>query len=282
MADAATAGIELAKDGLPSIPGMLAGRTRKLASLGGEYLNLAFGWLPLLRDVDKMLLTAQAMEKYLDQLIRDNGRLVRRRRQLSSTKDTSSKVTNYTRLGAFYPSMTSTFGGVPGSSSSILEEKWTIRTRWFVGAFRYHIPGYGGKDTRWIDSLRRRIWGIDMTPQILWNVMPWSWFADYFANFGDLMTNVSRNAVGHPVAEYAYVMETVETGTRITARGWLPAGTAGGAANKPYMLTSSFTTTVIEKGRVAASPYGWGVTYDGLSDFQKAILTALGISRARF
>jgi hypothetical protein len=39
------------------------------------------------------------------------------------------------------------------------------------------------------------------------------------------------------------------------------------------------STTV--KQRLPATPFGFGLTFDGLSTKQKAILTALGITRVR-
>lgn len=280
LADAAVAAKELASEGLPTVPGALYRRLRQFRSLGKEYLNVVFGWQPFLNDVNKMVDTAEKMNQHLDQIARDHGRKVRRRRSLGGSKTGTSTVQIRPHMSAFNPSLTTTAGGVPNSQSWLTTETVTTERAWFVGAFRYYIPDFESGD--WIPRARRVLQGAHLTPEVLWNALPWSWMIDWFTNYGDVLANISENAVGHPVAEYAFVMKETVSITRVTAHGLLPSGNAGGQQNKPYALESYFETRVETRTRVPATPYGFGVTFDSLSARQIGILAALGLSRANF
>lgn len=283
-ADLIVAGAELLREGIPSIPGNLLRRLRNIRSVGGEYLNWNFGWAPLLSDIRKMYETYQSLNRQLDQIVRDNGHGIRRRRSLGNRTETTIKqsFTSSTTSGCWLPVVSG--GGYSGPATHQQVVKTTERI-WFAGRFRYYIPDIG--TDQWTRRATRALYGLNPSPEAIWALLPWSWLIDWFTNVGDVIGNLSNHAAENLTADYAFVMRTKGsseyrastfdwTGTTPAEerQGYVPIGPGSGSAMTVH--------ETIEKARIAATPYGFGVTYDGLSTYQTSILAALGISRARF
>jgi hypothetical protein len=120
-------------------------------------------------------------------------------------------------------------------------------------------------------EMAKRIYGIRVSPEVLWNLTPWSWAIDWVTNAGDVMSNISAFTSEGLVMRYGYVMET--TTTRITDTLRPTLGKYG-----PYTLKHSYGTTV--KVRRRATPYGFGLDPGTFSTYQWGIIAALGISKA--
>jgi hypothetical protein len=120
-----------------------------------------------------------------------------------------------------------------------------------------------------------------VTPEVVWNLLPWSWLIDWFTNIGDIVSNASSNAVDNLTADYAYVMRTQETVTNY--EGWSVVNGTGTPASSTYIPAGHYSSygfnRSITKSRFAASPFGFGTTFNGLSSYQLGIVAALGISR---
>lgn len=241
-------------------------RSKEFLNLGSEYLNVEFGWKPFIQDVLAMLEFNQKVRKRLSQLKRDNGKPVRRRGNVSSSKSTSSSTTS----GFLYPTLTSDFYTTypPGSRTVITSTSTRVT---FAAAFRYWIPDIDDAETE--DRLVRKLLGIRLTPSLLWELTPWSWLIDWFSSIGDILDNVSGNAADNLTAPYAYVMAHRINETSVTeSANFKQAGILS--------VTSSLKRQT--KQRQAASPFGFGLTSLDLSVKQKLILGALGISRSGF
>jgi hypothetical protein len=90
---------------------------------------------------------------------------------------------------------------------------------------------------------------------------------DWFANYGDVIFNISYLFGNSQVINYAYLMRTVTLTRKIE---WGSSSTLGG---------SGLEFSVVRKMRIRASPFGFGVNESDLSVTQRAILAALGITR---
>jgi hypothetical protein len=297
QAAAFVSGVELYNDGLPAIPlrsflrrhpvgrwGKLAfDYTKFMSKLGSEYLNVEFGWKPFVRDLQAIYSLMHNVDKQLAQIRRDNHRLIRRRAQVEDSTDSSEVV-----LGTHSATPNVGIMGAPPDWFALPAN--TIRTRttttkissWFAAAYMYHI-----RDTLPGGSWERRakavLFGALPTPDAVWNAVPWSWMIDWFTNFGDVISNLSPNAVDNLVAKYAYIMTHTNVTTCWTCvtsfTGKTPSSdvrVAGGS------YSTSTKRTVETKFRCSGSPYGLGVSYGSLSANQKTILAALGLSRSRF
>ncbi len=274
VAGLATALGEL-REGFPKVIGTdLFKKTGKPLSsrAGDEYLNYQFGWAPMVSDFKKWLNATRNSDKIWKQFQRDAGRHVRRRYYFPETTEV---ILDDAKAGQ---------PAKGGPASSFLWQDWTNswtlyrhvevkRRRWFSGAFIYYldVPSSGKK--AWDNDMQRlnKLYGVAITPEVIWNLTPWSWAADWFANTGDLLHNVSQFAQDGLVMPYGYMMETSVMTTTFRMRNVALYG------NTIPDLTQTFTDTV--KVRRRATPFGFGLDFDSFSQFQLSILAALGLSK---
>jgi hypothetical protein len=116
--------------------------------------------------------------------------------------------------------------------------------------------------------------GARLTPTALWNLAPWSWLVDWFSNASEVLQNFDAWMIDSQVLCYAYIMEhtlSTYTYTHIGNHSFHDA-----SVRAPQVTLVSETKT-----RQRATPYGFGLTWDGLSNLQKSILGALGLTRWR-
>jgi hypothetical protein len=273
-ADAATALAELLKEGLPNLVGsqFWQDRSRPARSAGSEYLNVEFGWKPLVNDITKFLSAVDRASTLMKQYERDAGRVVRRnfrfpiQRTRTETVGALSSLFLEPDASALYDS---------SNRGNLITIKETMVDRWFSGAFTYYLPsGYdsrNGMDRAAL--LAQEILGLDLTPEVLWNVAPWSWAVDWFTNTGDVVSNISDFGTDGLVLRYGYLMEH-------TINKWTYTNAKTGLKN-PAIRTSPISFIAETKSRRRANPFGFGLTDDDLSDRQKSIIVALGLSRGQ-
>jgi len=258
---------------LRNLPRLLHGRLKRFSDLGKRYLEVMFGWVPFVNDLLGMVETQRSLEKNLAQLVRDNGKGIRREGTLFET--TTKAETLQVGYGYVSPVTVTAFHG-PSSSQRRVRATTTTEKVWFSGRFRYWIPDVG--TVAWRRRAIRTLYGGDLTPKLVWDLVPWSWLVDWFTNVGDVIDNVSENAASNLTADYAYLM-----GSRISVRETTWTGLLRDPdTGRLEPVSCSATETASSKTRAAASPYGFGVTLSSLSGRQLAILGALGISRTRF
>jgi hypothetical protein len=234
----------------------LKSRTKVAKAAGGEYLNVEFGWKPLVSDLQNLANSVNESAAIWD-----------------AYKKGSSKKT---RVGYHFPEENDSLGytglhiPVPSNFTEGFLQGTTVQYRarktWFKGCFKYYIPepvGFSGKMAYW-QSQANRLLGVKLSPDTVWNLNPWTWAADWFANTGDLMTNVSNMGQDGLVLQYGYMMASEEVSTY-------------SVASKNGAVTSR-TRLVKRAKRIPASPYGFGVSLSTLTARQLAIITALGLS----
>lgn len=276
-AEALTSISETLKDGLPAMAGVSTWRDRTQISkgAGSEYLNAQFGWVPLISDVRAVADSYKKSAKILEQLQRDAGRRVRRRYEFPVERETTVVRHITSNGGAQLQSGNAV--ALDGSywsnhNGSLVQTRTIKRKTWFAGAFTYHMPA--GKTQ--MDKVLRayqmsdHLYGTGLTPDVLWNLTPWSWATDWFANTGDVLANISNAMLYGQVLPYAYVMEktTILDEHRTEAPGFILGSSA---------YTATVKTTV--QRRIRATPFGFGLTYDGLDAYQLSIMAALGLTR---
>lgn len=273
---------ELMREGLPSLIGASAWKDRfqSISSAGSEYLNVVFGWEPLVNDIKDVVSLQNKSRKIIQQYERDAGRLVRRQYEFPVIKEISEPVLVREATFPFWygnPGVKEinafTAQGYPNAARPMYAQHSTEVRRWFSGAFTYYIPSRYATRDRWEQASLEldKLLGIEITPETLWNLTPWSWAADWVGNYGDVLSNLSDYATDGLVLRYGYMMEHSISKMTYTIPDF---------AFKGYGPRTFSQTHVREvKKRVAATPFGFGLTFDGFSSKQKAILAALGISR---
>lgn len=273
VADLSVAIGEILKEGIPSIIGSRTWQDRALTAknAGSEYLNVAFGWQPLVRDISKFAKGVVSLESVMRQYERDAGRVVRRR--FNFPVSTSTVVENFGAIGRQMTCPTESIFNDGGFGTQAVRIRETVRSTWFSGAFTYSLPsGYDARTTLGRYALIADRLGLELTPRTLWELAPWSWAIDWFSNTGDVVSNLSDFVTGGLVMRYGYVMDhTITTDTYVRPGG---TGLKANVPVAPPMVLVSET-----KIRRQAHPFGFGVSWDGLSSFQLSILAALGMSR---
>lgn len=268
---------ELRNDGLPSIPSQLLAQSvlkryrtaRKLGTVGSEYLNVVFGWAPLISDSKKLATAVMNSKSIIEQFERDSGRHVRRKMHLPDRKTVSDPVVLSTATQPF-----------PGfhntqilSLGTLTKQTTTVERTWFSACYTYYLnTGTSAKDKLIRqEQIANKLLGHRINPEVLWELTPWSWAADWVTNIGEIMTNLSALSRDSLVIRYAYVMRETRATNTYTYTGVRIRGVPEGP------ITQSFTSTT--KTRVKATPYGFGLNIASFTTKQWAILVALGISR---
>lgn len=270
---------ETYREGLPSLPGIASWkrRTEAAKAAGSEFLNTEFGWLPLIGEVNSVVNAARNHRDILEQYHRDEGKNVRR------TYGFPNEVTTtYRSIGERTPLVTGSeqiYGLGKWAFSAVLSK--TVR-KWFVGSFTYGTPSQ-------TDSWRRalgfgseadKLYGLALSPTILWELTPWSWAVDWFTNAGHVINNVTNFELAGQIMRYGYMME--ESIDEVTVTGQYKGGAFENPEYTSIQVPATVSTSVrrVSKVRRPANPYGFGLTYDGLSPTQVLIAAALGITLA--
>lgn len=260
---------ELKKDGLPSAIGHTFKQRSSVAKKAGdEYLNVEFGWKPLVRDVTSLATTVTGANKILTQLERDSGRHVRRRVTVSDTvKVHDTELISSGQLPRMAGMSGSIFTNMGMTAGDIKRTRIERKRVWFSGAFTYYLPpDYYSRDAIRRGAARAQILlGTKLTPKVLWDLAPWSWAADWFSNSGDVISNAHRFLSEGLVMHHGYIMEH-------TVHDYQYEFTGSGPVSSTILRTES-------KSRVKANPFGFGTDFNSLSGFQTSILVALGLSR---
>lgn len=238
-------------------------------AIGSEYLNFDFGIKPFVNDLRDFLFGQEELDKAMAALANGAKTGIRRRRTLRdrpkilSVESDTDESTGYMHLP-----------GGPETRTGRTVITWSHTRIWFVAKFRYNLPDYTTPEG--FSKLRNYLQGIPVNGSgalnLLWDLTPWSWMADWFGNMGSNLQNLAAEEAVQLTADYAYIMRT-ESLRQISI-------------NWGYNLACGFQTVVWEserttKSRMEASPFGFGLTLGDLSGSQMATLGALGLSTRR-
>lgn len=276
------------REGLPRLTSQLLKGGNFFRGLGGDYLNVQFGWKPFLNDLQNLGKAAMAAQS----AISGEPQVIRRTR-----KGISDSGASYPDLGAgppgFYqdvvpPGFDDLFaraldpyhrGWLPTyyyrsvvPSTEFVETEYSV---WFSGQF-YVLPKLNYNPDSYLERLGA-LMNTDITPSVLWELAPWSWLTDWFLNIGSTLTSYEAAVNNRVLAQYAYVMEqssikrTVYTSSALANYGFL---------TNPRFPGGRSVFTTVSKRRARANPFGFqdGIT-TSLNGGQLAILGALGLTK---
>lgn len=263
------------RERLPSVPGsrLIGTQGTPAAKLADEYLNIEFGLKPMLNDLKKFQKAIRSQNEVLSQLRRDSGRLVRRRYAFPLEVEVIESD-----LGTRPPSSgqgLNTYLYENQDPNGRLKRVRTISRQFtFSGAFTYY---YNDGQTVFDKLVRaeqasNKLFGVRVSPELIWELAPWSWAADWVSNTGDVLHNLSAFSRDGLVMVYGYMMCHEIISDQYTLSGVKLRGLSD------RTLIQTFTSEV--KRRIRATPYGFGLDPASFSSRQWAILAALGISRA--
>lgn len=274
VADAATFIGEI-KSGLPKMigKGLLKSKFKDYREVGSEYLNIEFGWKPILADLQKFGRAATESEKILNQLTRDSGKNIRRKftfpdEVVTETTKTNNRLSYVNGLSLY----SGCFRSVGGSSLTVTN---TVTTKtWFSGCFTYYVnlgTTLPDKYSR-AAAYAKKLGAGGMTPETAWNLAPWSWAVDWEGTTGDVIHNLVAFSQDGLVMRYGYIMQQ-----KTAVRSYTLS--SGGRLNRSPVRDLHMTVIAESKTRRRATPFGFGFDMTALTGRQSAILGALGIAR---
>lgn len=232
--------------------------------VANHWLNTQFGWLPFISDLRKFYNTAKNLDRSMNQIKRDNGKWIRREGVVHASSKSEEIFSG--RGTAHRPILVSPLYEDYNSGYHSIRLNVSQKV-WCSFAFRYWIPNT--ESWLWRGRAVGSLFGVNLSPSLLWELTPWSWLADWVSNAGDVIDNMDNHLADNLAAKYAYVMGTT-TGSFVVDS---MANFRGGP------LRSSWTYEFSRKKREVANPFGFGLTSNDLSARQWSILAALGISK---
>ncbi|DAD51867.1 maturation protein [ssRNA phage Gerhypos.4_55] len=280
--DLGTGLAEIFREGAPSLPGIQSWQKRaNLAkSAGSEYLNYIFGWAPLVKEVHDVAKAARTHRDIMNQYHGGEGKDTHR--TFNYPLDSSSS--SFDIAPAFPDSLSLSgvsFNGTLGAPKRTVSRVKETKA-WFEGCFTYALPS---STDSWrkhigIGTMADQVFGLALTPDILWELAPWSWAVDWFTNAGEVINNVTNFGLAGLVMRYGYMMvETTDTVTVSTES----CNVYRRIKAKEYDTVSCGATSrgvsIITKRRMPANPFGFSIGWEGLSPTQLAITAALGITK---
>jgi len=264
------------REGFPNAKGLaLSGqaRARHAKAAGASYLGIEFAWKPLISEVEKFTNAVENGNAILDRYWEQSNRLLKRSYQFPD-EFTTSVIDSGT---GYYPVPNRADTWMFANSARLVTTSTMKKRRWFEGVFKYSLPdmdSYRGKYA----GMRKRF-GVELTPELLYELAPWSWAADWIGDSGTLASNMSLFEKDSLVMPWAFMMEETINSTTYDLFGVrYGSQTKQGASGRTHNFSQTFTTTV--KQRIPASPYGFGLSWDGFTQRQLALLAAAGIQRA--
>jgi hypothetical protein len=246
---------------------------------------------------------SQEIDRRMQQLIRENNKLITRRVTLlrKSTVESGSSLDNLKPVteassGMYHDDAAGwaqrrefpfwNCHGAPGFLDFKGRSFYSVaRTReekeQFFGHFRYNVPNPGS--LQWQRSARLMLFGGFVTPETVWALTPWSWLVDWFSNVSDIMSNASINAVGStPILYSSGIKREKSTAVTHTVLTNILEPTA--TLNKWPRMNFIMQSTEAESSKARVSggnPFGLDIKLPDLSIGQLSILAALGISRGK-
>lgn len=193
-------------------PSLFKVKLQKFKDLGNLYLNAQFGWRPFLKDMADWFSAAKSVDDAIARIRRDNGKWKKRRITLRDA--TTTTVVDWNFIIPILNSYLMWPHGQPPDGEKTL----VLRDRiWFEAAMKYYIPNLRLDDGLTIGSskLRRRLYGLDITPSLLWELLPWTWLLNWHINVKDLIVNFESAGYDNLVTKYAYVMRHRQTIVRV-------------------------------------------------------------------
>jgi hypothetical protein len=266
--------------GIPKVMGTILNfqsRTAFARSAGREYLNSVFGWAPLVRDIESIARAVIGSNDTVQQYLADSGKGIRRKYSFPEIHTNLS-----TSITAGVTTSAACFG--LGSNDTQINSNlglngrlWQVtnhdRKIWFSGQYTYYLPD--GIDPaskmKVYAALARKLVGARLSPEVLWELQPWSWLVDWVFNIGQILENIESFQTDGLVLRYGYLMCTDIVTTTTTAVY------SNGVLNRLGPISK--TSRVTRKQRIRATPYGFGLDPTSWTPERWAILAALGLTK---
>lgn len=235
-----------------------------------QWLNTQFGWRPFLNDCAQTFSTVTYYNKRLEQMQRQNNQWQHRSGTVLSTesRDLHASGSAMTIMPAPPTGCWVTRDGKTAHYDvySVVSDEV-----WYSARYKYYIPRFDAKDRSTKIRNLLRMYGLRVSPQLVYEATPWSWLVDWFSNTGDVVSNLTSMLYDGMVTKYAYIMRHRVHSMNLVGVNYLKEGDI-------VVNRSRFIET---KSRSGADPFGFSLTWDDFTPWQLSILASLGVSRRR-
>lgn len=167
--------------GVANVPSLLRGFGNTLIGWAANgYISWRWAWKPMIEDAKRCFQLSDLVEK--------RGRELERMRRGESIKRSVTIRTRYIVESESNVTLTSSFGPVINATRNVTyQERVWFNCRWTISASAAKSP--------YIQPLRDRrealalLLGCNSLSQLqtAWELMPWSWFADWFGQVGSIL-----------------------------------------------------------------------------------------------
>lgn len=252
--------------------GSASSRIMQPKNVADNFLNVQFGWVPFIKDISQLWDVTQNAESYLAQQVKDNNQWVRRHRTEKVIENDELLATYYTRK--VEPLLPADLYQ-PGVSMESREIHRTYTRVWYEGAFKYYRPEldetHPDSKSKWGNMMKMmNLYGLRLSPAIIWKATPWTWLIDWVSNVGDVIQRASDWGLDGVVSKYMYLMHHIRHDQILQVDMPLRGGVQKMSFNR---------FAEVKSRRGASSSFGFDLTPSQLSGRQIGILGALGISR---
>lgn len=260
----------------------------RLRSSGSDYLNVQFGWLPMISDVQRLAKALFMLTQQLRNIERSHRsfgipEIVESGSWTTGSWDSSGFIgsipgflTTEAQLKLPTSDQYTWYGGHSIEAFNTGLSKVRRVRRWFEGEFSLFLPlGFDPED--YLQKANLLI-NLKASPDVLWELAPFSWLVDWYLHIGDAITAAQAAANDLLIMHYGYAMESTQYITTQTFN----LRTSGSFPYSNVPKTGMFNSITEYKKRIRANPYGFangGAT--ALSGNQLAILGALGLTKAK-
>jgi hypothetical protein len=262
-------------------------KTRSLNYVGGEYLNIQFGWMPLIQEYANMIKVFIGLDRMVYSESNRRHRAWDGPSAASAIADYSGRTLTHRQLVA---GTGEKFQYTSGTESFLAPHTWTTREKILVSedyrfSSRYSaLVKPSSKSNGFVERAEEvlRQLGLVDDPTILWELTPWSWLVDWAANIGNSISNahVLSPLTGRHAVDYAYFTTQLTSVQEQELVSATLAGTAWKTRYEKVLRPNGYFSTV-QRVRDRATPFGFGTQLGSLSAPQFAILIALGLARHR-
>lgn len=281
--------LELLRGDIPSLlknfQKMMAGMQSIRKTLGSDYLNIAFGWTPLIQEYANIIKVGMTLERaiYYESYRRKRaweGPSLRQSDLITNVSlNSSSLVYGQSTLpeqGDFVPP-SGGYGAVYSATSvRVVHEDYRFTSK-YTGLAKAPRRAESFSEIA-LEVITRM--GLVDDPTLLWELTPWSWLVDWFSTMGSSIANASiySPSKGKYDVDYAYLTTKYSDST---TGSLLRLNSGLAAQSKISVLQPTSFVGSVTKWRDRATPFGFGTQLGSITASQFAILVALGFAKHR-
>jgi len=259
-----------------AIGGSPLGHLMAPREIGNQFLNTTFGWKPFVKDVSD---TINLVQNYYDHLRRATQRNDKyQQRRFSEDEILSDEVVYRYSKNKGNPGFVTFYAPAVGTSQCLSSELTVRRQRmtriWYEGSFRQYRAEFD-KSVPMHDQVRSAkqfltLAGLNISPTLVYKVIPWTWLVDWGVNVGDNIQVANDYLDGSVVSRYMYLMRETYDRYEYTSVHKFPTSS---------IQIVSYRELRVKRREPAQSNFGFTLPLNGLSLGQSAILVALGLSK---